>query len=219
MMTQTETKRIRTEGRHAPLRPKARLVIEVEHEIALMVEGRYLGAKPIQGGGGCEHTTSRVEIYEDRLQHIMDTQWRTPKHLEAWAQAEKMCAFNVEEWQREHSSLFKGKTSDERDAITKEHCLLWPGMYLQGFGYRTGIPSLLSVKVVSQRDADKTVDALDFLTKTEDGTWLMSHDERAEFIGTAPPTEHNALDRTGTMIANALERAMAINASNTKTRR
>ena len=97
MMTHPTTKRIRTEGRHAPLRSKARIILEVEHEIALMVEGQYLKAKPIQGGGGCEHTVSRIEVYEDRIQHVIKTYLRTPAHLDVMKRAQEMCDWH---WRR-----------------------------------------------------------------------------------------------------------------------
>jgi len=203
------TKRIPLEGKVNKPRPKPRIVLEVEHEIALTSEGHYLGAKVIPGTSTCEHTVSRLEIYEDRLADLVATQYRDAKAVEAIEGAEKMCAFHVAEWQREHTSSFRGMDERERAKYTAEHCLLWPGQYLAGFGYRTGVPNLLSVRVVSQTDESKTVSVEDFQT--------MDNEARAEFVGSAPPTQDNALDRTGTMIAEALARAMAINATNSKT--
>ena len=216
MMNQSASKPIRTkriplEGKVSKPRPKPRIVLEVEHEISMTVEGHYLNARVIPGTSTCEHTTSRIEIYEDRLDDLVANKLRDAKALEAIEGAERMCSFHVEEWQREHSSAFRGMDERERAKYTAEHCLLWAGQYLPGFGFRHGAPNLLAVRVVSQIDDTKTCSVEDFQT--------MDDTARSEYVGSAPSTPDNALDRTGTMIAEALARAMAINAAspNTKT--
>jgi hypothetical protein len=208
MMSIPNTKRIPTEGRCTKPRNKRIIVIEVEHEIAMTLEGTYLKAWVIPGTSSCERMTSRLEIYEDRLGFVLDTCLRTEAHKEAWRRAEEMCAFNVAEWQRERTGAMRGMTDREREQYTAEHCDLHPVQYLKGLGHRTGIPNLLSVKVVSQRDEEKTVDAADFLT--------MPNDDRAEYLGAAPPTSANAADRSAEMMADVLRRAFANKGAPTK---
>ncbi len=202
--------RIPTEGKRiTPVRNAPRIVLEVETETPGMTpEGHYLKVT-LEEDGTRVRTTSRIEIYLDRLGPLMRDHYRLPKHEAVWAQACEISQRRVDGWAAERKNAMRGMSGEQRAAYIHQHCNLGPAMELKNLGFPTGIPNLLSVKLVSQDDESKTCDVADFVAKTDKGEYLMEDTERAEFVGSAPRTDDNALDKSGEMIAKVLERALS----------
>ena len=202
--------RIPTEGaRITQPRNSPRIVLEVETAVPGQTpEGHYVKVD-IDEDGTRRLTTSRIEIYLDRLGNFMRDWYRTPAMIAAWEDAERIANVHIEQWKMENKGSMKRMSAEERAAHIHLRCNIRPGTYLSGLGYPTGIKNITSVKLVSQQDDDKTCDVHDFIAKTDKGEYLMNADERSEFIGSAPRTEDNALDKSGAMIAAVLERALA----------
>lgn len=205
-----DVQRIPVEGKRiTPVRNVPRIVLEIETAVPMTLQGNFIRVKMLEGGEYVR-TKARIEIYVDKLAEVM-RQYRTEKHEKALAMAELQRDNLVQNWRDDRKREMSRMTSEERERHVRAHCLIdGTAEHLRALGYKTGIPNLLSVKVVSQQDHTKMVDAEDWGALTDT--------EKAEFVGVAPASPENATEQSMRMIAEVLSRAMGnASAANTKT--
>ena len=190
-----EVQRIRLEGTGAPApRNVPRVVVEVD---IASVNGKGIE------GRRCPQGVSKLELYADQLPKLA-SQTRTAAHLAAYQAASTICQSFKDEWIKEHGKALRGKSEADRALYIEQRCPHRPEQFLHMTGARTGLPSIVSAKVIS-RDESRSVDVHDFIAD--------DFGDREPFLIDPPVTPESSQDKMSGYLA-AIAAAVQGNAGN-----
>ncbi len=212
-----ELKEINVEGDRAKPRNARRLIIEVMTDrIGVVVEGHALvgpldkEGRPSKGGTPQKQL---IEIYADRLPRVA-RRVRTAAHNQAMKEAQNMCDRMIVTWKKSgkvEKILRSMRHEEERNEWIRINCPYAPEHFYEQFGFRTGVPPLMHLTLVSQDRRRKLPlkkshkDTPDRLSLEE---WEKLPDGEADgFLRNPPKTGSNDMERAVAAMAAVIQRA------------
>lgn len=182
-----EVLRIKTEGKGIRLRNVPRIWIEVESaSVNVMVEGHIVSGR------------KRIEIYEDRLEKVLEM-LRTPEHVKAAQDAQRRADAELEAFKQANAKALA--EAPDPEAYIRKNTNISAEAILASMGYPRGLPPLLSCVVVNPKDPNRMIDAKAYLDATDE--------KRSEYRLPPPLTPENAQQLAMEKLAATLSTANA----------